>query len=913
MNRILSSLFLSIGVGSFMLSSASATEESRLAREELSAFNIGMAQYQEQLVMSARNGSVQRMNLLLTAGADINIPDSEGNTALCAALKSQNTEAVRVALEAGANVHAKDASGTTPLHIAVSLGEMALVQTLLNKGAKAGTLDDAGKTPMMLASEVNRPDILRVLMESGSEANATSANLALLKKAVSSDNIELVKLLLETDSDLLQKLSGSGNGSDLLSLAQSESMQTLLKQSGCLRSISTHEAMRLLERYEIVDEYADAQTDYGLKYDEYFGFHFGEISDYSWRNTSKKILYNYMLYRDGQKKITDYDYLTAIYFCWEAGGRKKHLPEECLIAFIHEGASLNGVMARAVKHGHNAVVNTILSLPDINLSQYYSLSEAVRNNRADIVNALLPIPGIDVNQATQDGETPLYWAAANGNAKLAQTLLAVQGIDVNKSTPLYYAAVNGHAEVLSLLLSTPGIDVNKDSTGGTPLYGAVSNGRTQIVKALLAVPGIDVNQGTPLYEASTKGRVEIVNLLLGAPGINVNMATAKGTSLHVAAVNGNVDVVKALLAAPGIDLNMGCDTESPLFAAARKGHAEVVRLLLEAGADASYVNPKGESSASIATREGYTEIARMIAATGRDATEASLMRAIANNDDAMVKSILDAANGKAFSCISTQPVLDTAVSHGNAAMVKLLIAAGANPAVSSDDSITDGSNTPLYKAIEQGKTEIALMLIQAGAPLHAKDEQNELTSPPLTLAMEKSNLKVFKALVRAKAHQKIRWYPVRESFLHYLIYHEKYKLAKAYLSTGASVRVKDKMGRTPLVYAVLNRDALSAALLIQRGASPHVHMSRDAFYEDLGSMGSNKLPDDIKECSLLHVAAATGHVDIVRILLDAGADPCAVARRRVPPYRFYPYMLARSEDAETVLLKAYQKKSGKDD
>ena len=68
---------------------------------------------------------------------------------------------------------------------------------------------------------------------------------------------------------------------------------------------------------------------------------------------------------------------------------------------------------------------------------------------------LLIAKGADVNKAAKDGWTPLHWAAWRGHKEMVRLLIA-KGADVNKAnevgrTPLHWASENGHTEIVELL------------------------------------------------------------------------------------------------------------------------------------------------------------------------------------------------------------------------------------------------------------------------------------------------------------------------------------------------------------------------------------------------------------------------------------------------------------------------------
>lgn len=90
------------------------------------------------LEVAATPGRVQLLEALLAAGADVNVRDSNGTTALMRAAYSDYPEVDRVQLLLAhdADVNARDESGDTALRIAKRKGSTSVVTLLLKAGAK---------------------------------------------------------------------------------------------------------------------------------------------------------------------------------------------------------------------------------------------------------------------------------------------------------------------------------------------------------------------------------------------------------------------------------------------------------------------------------------------------------------------------------------------------------------------------------------------------------------------------------------------------------------------------------------------------------------------------------------------------------------------------------------------------------
>jgi uncharacterized protein len=86
---------------------------------------------------------------LIRAGADVNIVDSDGETALSCAT-SRTLEVIEELLKRGANpnIQSKRFSGETPLHLAAMNGSTQTVELLLRYGANPAIRNNEGQTPL---------------------------------------------------------------------------------------------------------------------------------------------------------------------------------------------------------------------------------------------------------------------------------------------------------------------------------------------------------------------------------------------------------------------------------------------------------------------------------------------------------------------------------------------------------------------------------------------------------------------------------------------------------------------------------------------------------------------------------------------------------------------------------------------
>lgn len=184
------------------------------------------------------------------------------------------------------------------------------------------------------------------------------------------------------------------------------------------------------------------------------------------------------------------------------------------------------------------------------------------------------------------------------------------------------------------------------------------------------------------------------------------------TALMVAAQAGELPLVRRLLSA-GADVNArNANGGSPLMYAAAGGHAEITRLLISRGAEVSTRARLGWTPLLVAAATGHTEAVRVLLDAGADVDcrdaygWTPLMRAVSGSDADTVRVLL--TEGKPDLEAAEEngaTALHIAAGEGQVELVRLLLAAGADPAARDGDG-----RTPADVAAEANHAAAAALL-----------------------------------------------------------------------------------------------------------------------------------------------------------------------------------------------------------
>lgn len=123
-----------------------------------------------ELMAAAHAGDLAQVQRLLAAGADVNVRDENGWSALMhacynAELKRGFADVVQALIDAGADIEAPIGYGVRPLMLAAGYGETAVVEALLKAGADVQAKNEGGYTALMMVKQKHYVDVVNLLHE----------------------------------------------------------------------------------------------------------------------------------------------------------------------------------------------------------------------------------------------------------------------------------------------------------------------------------------------------------------------------------------------------------------------------------------------------------------------------------------------------------------------------------------------------------------------------------------------------------------------------------------------------------------------------------------------------------------------------------------------------------------------------
>ncbi|XP_042235689.1 serine/threonine-protein phosphatase 6 regulatory ankyrin repeat subunit C-like isoform X2 [Homarus americanus] len=384
------------------------------------------------LHLSAKSSLREATELLLSAGAEVNITDHSGNTPMHAAILARQRGKERVCwsllellLDAGGDMAPPD--GTPLLHAAASVNCLECIRLLLARGASVDSQDPGGHTPLHIAVENDQLEATNFLIDAGAnvEAQDTRHHHRALHHAILVDSPRLVERLIEVGAD---KGVTDRNGLTLFQF-------TLFKRR--------YKTLGVLVRLGV--------TEVG---EEQRAIHYCAC-------VGSQLAMEVLLDNEYNINETDGEGRTALHHAICSGH------EPLVLYLINSGSSLR----KADKTGATP------------------LHYAVRWGGSDAVLRRLVKKEGNVAAVDRLGRTPLHYAACKSSIMSDLYILINNGAKINTTdnrglTPLHFAARLGNESLVRILLDNDARHDIRDCDDFLPIDHAKEKGHKCIIKRL---------------------------------------------------------------------------------------------------------------------------------------------------------------------------------------------------------------------------------------------------------------------------------------------------------------------------------------------------------------------------------------------------------------------------------------------
>lgn len=717
--------------------------------------------YKTPLTAASEMGHVSIVELLINAGANVNLNDGY-ETPLTAACGNGHLNVVEELIKAGSNANLSDGD-KTPLTSACGQGKFSVVKELVKYGSDVNQ-SDRENTPLTAACKGGHANVVEELIKANADVNLSGSNFELLKSInvwESTDDVNncfeyskagillrdiyktpliaacaggytcIVETLIEAGADVNLsdgyatplEIATVGGHLDVVKILMKHREDTNLKQEIDSALVSAC----YLGNYKIVIELLKAGAD--------VNHHKGYATPLKAVCLNGHMDIILELIKNGADiNLVDENDTPLIAAC-----RGRH--SNAIFELLNRGADVNlgtkhdTPLTTACKSGNLIVVKKLLeSGADFNIitgpkemhvrnsTKEKPMKKAgarFKHSKLKIESLTFLYGTVHVNTAAanikagtdvslQDvNKTALTSACAGGHINVVFELIKA-GADVNmsdgKKTPLTSASVNGHLKLVIELIKA-GAEVNLNDGNKTPLTSASAEGHVEIVVELVkagAVVNLSDGDKTPLTSASVMGHLELVVKLIKA-GAEVNLSDGNKTPLISASVMGHLNIVIELIKS-GANANLEYGYRTPLTAACEGGCSNVVVELIKAGANVNQISKEG-TPLIIACKYAYENVLKELLKSGAN------VNLIVGNKT----SLATACNQqiKAEANVSGRdedktPLL-IACERGHSREVKQLLKFGA------DVNLGEKDITPLRAAYKSGNLGLINLLKEHGA------------------------------------------------------------------------------------------------------------------------------------------------------------------------------------------------------
>jgi ankyrin repeat protein len=419
--------------------------------------------------------------------------------------------------------------------------------------------------------------------------------------------------------------------------------------------------------------------------------------------------------------------------------------------------------------------------------------------------------------------------------------------------------------------------------GDKTAYQLVPHGADEIKCALIEAGAEDPELRHALVWVIGAGRVAAVRTLI-TKGSDINVSTPLGTPIQVATRSGYTEIVELLIAA-GADVDAGSGISTPLLSAIEQGYIDIALKLIAAGADPHRTAQFSRTQPiAMAAAQGLTEVIRALIAVGADIN--AKVPQITLNRQILQQQATSGLQGFFGAMEAMGQVMDALenvdeVDENSLSEVQYQLAQITSGSVQPPTPFATPETTADTFAViitaRCGYADALAALLTAGADPHRKDGEGLSAYDWAVRNQFPDVLAVLQrfGIVQPKVD-------INETLL-LAAENGSGPRTRASLSEGANVNARDARRKTRdktalMLAAAAGHLAVVEALLVA-DADPNLTDQGAEAQLVPKSLLEHMDPETVLGMgycfarTALMCAAEAGHAEIVRVLLEAGADP----------------------------------------
>ena len=462
------------------------------------------------LTIAASCGHTETVRYLVgLKEVEVDYADDEDGTALHLAADNNHADVVQVLIDAGADIEVKDDRGRSPLLWSCSSGSLAVAKLLVRAGAGFGVTDNYGDTCLTIAAYRGHTETVRYLvgLKEVEVDHTDDDRCTALHLAADKNHADVVQVLIDAGADI--EARDNTGYSPLHFACRSGSLDTvkLLVRAGagvCVTGNDGHTCLTIAawnghtETVRYVLFLPEVEVDHAN--------HKGCTALHWAADNNHTDVLQVLIDAGADIEARDNTGYSPLLIACRSGSL------DTVKLLVRAGAGVRVTN----NDGHTC------------------LTIAASRGHTETVRYLLFLPEVEVDHANNVGSSALCAAAQGKYPDVVQVLIDA-GADTEARgigySPLSAASHIGAFVIVKKLIEAGATARTPADDGCTCLHLAVFSGHTETVRYLLGFTDVDVdhadNKGyTALHEAAEKGNADMVQVLVDC-GANTSLRTGR--------------------------------------------------------------------------------------------------------------------------------------------------------------------------------------------------------------------------------------------------------------------------------------------------------------------------------------------------------------------------------------------------